>query len=177
METTNEAPVMWAVRDLNQNGDTPRVHRIGGRDYFLWSQKATPVPPDHAVAFLRDPAFEVVDENGIPQVTLPAAENIDAAKKRPALEPDETIAKYAELQQSALLARAKLRPGGERFTQATKRDVLVDFLTNSPAIGELAEHQKPRSTGPSDYDPEAMTDAEAKAMLPKSDVSSALMGG
>lgn len=165
--TSEPKPGHWAVYDMNQKGDAPRVHASGGRDYSLWSQKPTHMPMQHAVIFLRDPAFHVESDEGVPQVSLPDSENLDAAKRRPVLEPGETVAKYEELTMPALRARVAVRPGGQDFDSTTKRTDLIEFLIGTPAFKELREHEKPRGTGSVEMDPgsEEMGDDAAKRML------------
>lgn len=175
METTETQaqvttpPGHWLVYDLNQRGEQPRVHEAGGKHYPLWSQRGTPVPAHVAVVFLRDPSFRVVDEGGAEQITLPDAENLDSAKRRPTLEPGQTIAKFEELTATALLARAALRPGGSVFNSKTKREALVEFLKSAPVLGELPEHLKPRGTGSVDdtlgTGGETMSDDQTKKLL------------
>lgn len=162
-------PGHWLVFDLNQRGDAPRVHDAAGRPYPLWSHRGTPIPIAAAVVFLRDPAFRVLDEAGVEQTPLPDAENLDAAKRRPNLEPGETIAKFEELTQTALLARAALRPGGQVFNAKTKREALIGWLKEAPALGELPEHLKARGTGGVDdglgIGGEGMSDDATKKLL------------
>lgn len=160
----------WQVFDRNQKGpnEPPRIHEAGGHSWPLFRDQPCPMPPHVAAVFLRDPAFRVLDEAGEQMLTLPSSENLDAARRRPNLERGETVAKFEELTHTALLARAVLRAGGEQFTRQTKRDALVAFLTDAPAISELREHEKARSTGgEAGIVPggEEMDDADALKML------------
>jgi hypothetical protein len=161
---------LWQVFDLNQQGpeNPPRHHEVGGKSWPLYRDRPTLLPPHLAAIFQRDPAFRVLDENGQEQVTLPDAENIDAAKRRPHLNPGETIAKFEELTSNALLARAALRPGGSGFTAKSKRADMIGFLTDAPMVSELREHEKARGSGSEAGvvpGSEELSDADTKKML------------
>lgn len=136
----------WGVYDMNQRGAAPRVHEIGEVSYPLFREKPCLMPVEHAVFFLRDPAFKVVNADGVQQTSLPSETNADGKKRAPELEPNETIAKFEELLKPALLARAKIRPGGEALTDDASRDELIAFLMNAPLQRDLPEHEKPRAT-------------------------------
>lgn len=156
----------WKVIDRNAR-EKPRVHEPApGHIYALSFDKATEMPRQHAVVFLRDPAFRVFDEAGAEQTGLPGAERGDALNKRPALEPDETIARFDELTTTALLARAVLRPGGHEIPPKDRK-ALVAFLHQAPVKAEAAEGSGRSVERP---DPDAINDKGLDAMLgPRSD--------
>jgi hypothetical protein len=172
-EQTNAAG-LWSVRDKNARTQRREHEMVDGTRYLLDAQDWSPVKPHHAALFLRDPSFEVRDETGEPQVSLPEAENIDAARRRPALEPDETIAKYGELMRPALMARAMQRPGGSKLKDAS-RDELIEFLQTAPTVADLPVAERVRDTGTTD--PDELSAAEAKKVLGDAGVDALLATG
>lgn len=169
MSETIEAPtapavVEWTVFDRNARSG-PRIHDApSGVSYSLQAAVGAKMPPADAAVFLRDPAFRVFDEAGRERVPLPDAENLDALKARPDLEPDETIARYEELLDSALQARVAIRPGGHELAGAD-REALIDFLETAPTVAELAPAARARRTGFQDAD--EMSEKELDRLMPK----------
>lgn len=164
MSQNPEEP-MFAVRDKNARGDHPRVHDMPGARYPLWAHKDTPVPERHALMFLRDSAFEVRDETGRMLASVEHLANERDASRE--LDPDETIAKYAELTSEALLARAVLRPGAGTFNRRTPRAELVAFLTSAPMKQDLPRHERARDTSTPEDDvrnPDLGADIAAKVL-------------
>ncbi len=121
---------LWFVLDKNAY-QGPRIHEAGNRRYSLTNDpdKPTPMPREHALLFLKDPAFVVTDENGVTQAPIPTAE---AARKRKVgaeeMEPGQCVAFYEELTSPALLARAAQRPGGNLIDPLSKRADIIAFL-------------------------------------------------
>lgn len=152
---------IWTVIDTTAR-TAPRVHEpVIGYTYSLKHSEKTSMPKTHAVVFLRDPAFRVFDEAGIEQIPLPDAEAIDPRKPRMALEKGQTIARFDELTDTAMLARVITRPGG--FTVPQTREAMTAFLAGAPLVEELPPHERVRQS--EGADPDAMTASEAKAAL------------
>lgn len=141
MESTLDG--QWGVIDRNAR-EKPRIHEpVPGRRYALTDAKATLMPREHAVVFLRDPSFVVYDENGEVVPTLPSVE-ASGERKFTELDAGECVARYDELTSTALLARAMIRPGGSRFTATTPREILVGFLLQAPRVADEAPERKAR---------------------------------
>jgi hypothetical protein len=153
----------WAVIDTNARGITRKHEPVLGAVYDLSAEKSTKMPKAHAVAFLRDPAFKVLDENGEVQIPLPEVEALDARKARPAdLEPGQTIARFEELTDTALLARVLVRPGGHAI-KPSSREAMIDFLMGAPLKAELPASERLRVSEMAD--PDMMPDRQAARML------------
>lgn len=134
-----KAPV-YMVFDMNQRGDSPRMHDVITRMYedgsdpdlvtyklFSDSGKGCPMPQDHAYKFLCDPAFKVIGPNG--NRLMPIAK-FDPSKPLVKLEEDEIIVKYVELSRESLFRRVKLLPGSENVRQNATVEELAAFLVN-----------------------------------------------
>lgn len=155
---------LFTVYDLNARGEMRRSHEApDGTPYALNASKGTLMPEAHALVFLKDPAFKVVHPDGRVLPPLPQSamlREVDVQK----LEPDETVAQYAELTTEALLARAVNRPGGHNFTGATSREALVSFLIRAPRVADAPLAQRPRNTGTPELD-DAMPLSETNKLL------------
>ncbi len=132
---TGEVPKLWGVRDSNakqvlDGKVVPRVHEaVPGRTYALTFNEYTKMPEHHARVFLRDPAFEVVDENEMPVRSL--SEDTQLRLAPSVLAPHLVIANLDELTGEALATRASVKLGGTRYTSMTPRDVLIAFLLDA----------------------------------------------
>ncbi len=128
----------YKVYDRNQRGATPRIHEIivkifeDGRDpetksYMLFSDEDKPceMPQEHAYKFLTDPAFRVVNPEG---VHIPSVKKFDPSAPITALKDDEVIVNYNELSRDALFKRVKLLPGSEVVPENAKVGELADFM-------------------------------------------------
>lgn len=161
---------IWTVFDSNAR-QGPRTHEVKeGVSYDLHAGKPTEMPRSHAAIFLRDPAFRVMNAQGVRLTPLPQAEADAAQARKLALASDETVAKFAELTDAALLARVASRPGGDYVAVTGNRDQMIAFLLEAPRVRELARHERARDTSmpDGDDDPDAALmgdDRVAKAML------------
>ena len=119
-----ENGVACRVWDLNAHSG-PRVHDVGGVAYTLHSRgDGTPVPLAHAVQFLKDPAFVVLDEKDQRmQMQGPAEKRVDMK-----LPPHQVIANLEELRVDSLVVRAKQFPGSESLTRNSGRAKLINFI-------------------------------------------------
>jgi hypothetical protein len=117
----------FKVRDLLAKTE-PRIHEIGGVEYKLTAQKFTDVPRAHALAFLCDRSFEVVDDKGMKLEPLPEIQN-DAANGGIRLRPGQVVAAFTELNDEALASRCSRLPDSEDLIDAG-RDAMIEALTN-----------------------------------------------
>lgn len=129
--TLPEATDQYRVRDRNAVGG-PRTHEpVPGKTYSLSAEgEGTLMPAEHALVFTRDKAFEVFNEKGqlVPSMPSGAIANTISEAGGIKLAPGDTVAKFAELTQEALYARAASVPGGERLRKNTGRAKLITFL-------------------------------------------------
>jgi hypothetical protein len=142
-----EAPKLWGVRDINarevkDDKVVPRIHEAApGKTYALVFNEYRKMPEHHARVFLRDPAFEVVDENEMLVRSLSEDTQLRVAPS--VLAPHLVIANLDELTAESLSTRAAVKLGGTRFTSATPRDVMIAFLLDA----EKAAQSNRRSDG------------------------------
>jgi hypothetical protein len=131
----------YEVFDMNQRGEKPRKHDIiikmntdeNGRivgepettSYELRSDKGTKMTMEHAMKFLVDPAFKVVNPDG---VRIPYVPKIDISKPVTHLGEDEVVVRYDELSLEALQRRVKVLPGSEVLPEDAKAEEYVAFL-------------------------------------------------
>ena len=107
----------------------PRFHDIiegaGIKRYALNAHEATEMPMDHALKFLRDPAFIVKDSKG--NVLKPLAKK-DWATHVPM--PDGfVLAEWEELSKEALYVRCKVLPNSEDiYPTKTPKAQMIAFL-------------------------------------------------
>lgn len=114
------------------NGGPPRVHSIiiDGRERPVSFTFGVPLemPEAHARKFLRDPAFEVMDEKGNQiRPAIPITRGFD----RTELAEHECVARLDELTIDSLVERAGPLPGGERMNHKVGKTALIAFLIAS----------------------------------------------
>lgn len=124
-EATKKA--MWTVVDtLATQG--PREHDVGGgKRYMLEAEKPVEMPPEHAMVFLIDRAFEVRSSDGELIDPMPTI-NIVPGTGGIILEAGQCVALLSELTDGALRARCARRPGGQVYAAAGDRGEMIDFL-------------------------------------------------
>lgn len=141
----------WSVIDLNartQDGDgntKPRMHesRIG-RIWPLRFDRPCYMPEADARMFLKDTAFQVYDAD---DELVPSLSAQQLSRKLPdKLDPEYCVASLHELTTEALLTRAAQREGGHRFSSATGRDTLINFLVDGQAAMDRATIDRDRLT-------------------------------
>lgn len=138
VEKEAKAPKPYMVWDKNQRGEKGRIHDVivkvysDGREpdtiaYTLFSSEnqGCPMPMDHAMKFLTDPAYIVKHPSG---TRLMPVEKQDMSKPVQVLAEDEIVVKYEELSREALLRRVKVLPGSEDVAENAKHSELVAFL-------------------------------------------------
>lgn len=127
---------MWKVWNRNAIGVTEH-HTIEGIAYPLTAQgEGTPVPMEHALYFLRDPAFLVQDEEG--NVVERSRES-----KRPEIEvgPTEVVARLDELTGSALTER--YRKAYAKQPAEVDREYLIRELVKAKATARRERPKEP----------------------------------
>lgn len=137
-------PEMWTVLDTNARG-TPRHHDVVTRTdakgfpaetrrYTLDSQKPAAMVKDHAMTFLRDPAFIVMNAEGKRMTPITRPKTDSGAYTPP---PGYTIAAWDELSTDALYARCKIYPQSAAINEASSRAEMGAFLEAMarPAVG------------------------------------------
>lgn|SRR5574337_1239673 len=133
------ASKLWGVVDSNAESGKERVHDViaetytNGRppkivQYKLNSQKPTPMPVDHAMRFLKDPAFIVTNEDD--EIVEPVKATPESELGNRVLPPDELIVNVTELHDEALFKRAKILPGGDKITEESTREEMIDFIVD-----------------------------------------------
>lgn len=135
-ETRGKNNGLWAVRDKNarepgpNNDILPRKHEIlPGVIYPLFFHQDTFMPEGHARRFLKDPSFQVFDQNG--DLVAPLSEQALSRAAPKSLAPNEVIATLPELSHAALLTRATMLLTGREATKIgakTSREALIDFI-------------------------------------------------
>lgn len=146
---------LYRVKDLNAIAGPRRHEPVKGTTYDLSAEgDGTPMPMEHAVVFLRDKAFAVFNEKGQKVATMPQGATSQTISEAGGvkLAPGDTVARFTELTQTALMARVSAIPGGERMKKNTRRETLVMFLM------EHAEKQAPKA------DEDRITDRQVEAM-------------
>ena len=108
---------------------TPRFHDVpdgaGIKRYALTANEATEMPMDHALKFLRDPAFIVKNAKG--EIIKPLASK-DVATHVP-VPGGFVLAEWEELSKEALYVRCKVLPGSENIKETkTPKAQMIEFL-------------------------------------------------
>lgn len=104
--------------------------------------KPTLLPFEKAIKFRQD-GFIVKDPAGF-QVEGPNKKNDSVTDK---LEKNEVIARLDELSLDALIVRAVMRPGGEKYSKSTSKKELIDFL-----LADKGPKTAPRRAPVPEYD-------------------------
>lgn len=162
------------VKDTNCNDRYPkRIHRMEG-------PKGTDVPITFIVdeytlldeatgrKFLVDPSFIVCDrpieEGGTRIFSVPKEKSDDGRIK---LAENETVARFDELSQVALLNRAAILTGSGKFNTSTKRTALIDFLiANRQKTAKAAVPESGAQVVDAALDGGTMSQSELKQMFP-----------
>jgi hypothetical protein len=159
----DETEGMWAVLDTRAVNKLREHLPVAGFAYKLSASQKTFMPQEHAVVFLRSKSFVVFNEMGERVASMPEASAERAGVTRPVLAPGEVIANLDELTDNALLARCKMRPGGERLKAKTARKKLIEFLLDSESTSKKTEAED------GDSEIEDMDDDDARKMLENSE--------
>lgn len=141
-ESTTKMNHFFKVYDMNQRGEKPRRHEVITKlekatdgtvtgaetvSYDLSSHTACEMPMEHALKFLCDAAFKVINTDGNRVMPVP---KFDVSKPITHLEDDEIVCKIAEMSREALMHRVKVLPGSEEVRGDAKAAELVEFLVS-----------------------------------------------
>lgn len=134
----------WSVIDRNAIKG-PRTHDIPTqmldgevvrtKAYHLNSDTPTPMPPEHAMFFLKDPGFLVMDGDGKEVSPVPIREGGTGGFQ---LGENEVLATYEELSKEALFKRCKVLAGSEHIKETrTPKEDMIAFLKEraKPPVG------------------------------------------
>lgn len=138
------------VRDTNcRAGFEKRTHRValdngGFASYTFTQDEKLEMPAGHAMKFLKDEAWVVTDHEG--NRILPI-EEVKSGQEIPKLRVDQVVARWDELTAQALLTRAQMRRGGEKFRQGAKKSDLIAFLTSEAEVKARADEHIPADAG------------------------------
>lgn len=175
--------VFYHVYDQNQRGKEPRKHdviiklekavdgtvtNVDYVTYDLYSDKPCKMQMEHALKFLCDPAFKVVNTDG--NRVEPVAK-FDPSKPITKLADDEIVCKNVELSHESLLRRVKVLPGSEAVSANSTIEELAAFLTawnrskRGLSDGERALAEKIAS---GDLTSDALSPEMAERLMPKS---------
>ena len=136
---------MWGVIDLNAIKG-PRSHEIPiktgmsgevlmTRTYKLESDKPHAMEAEHAMFFLKDASFVVLNQAGEIVTPVPVK---DGGLGGFQLGENEVIATYDEVSKEALYKRCKIIPGSEHIKETrTPKEEMITFLKGKakPPVG------------------------------------------
>lgn len=135
---------MFFVFDSNAKTG-PRAHEVPTRTeadgtvlwtkaYLLSADKPTEMPEEHAMMFLKDPAFQVYDGETLLKPLISKEGGLGGFQ----LGEDEVIATFDELSKEALYRRCKVMAGSVEITAKTKPEEMVAFLKAraKPPVGK-----------------------------------------
>lgn len=129
--------------------------------YALNRTEPTFMPESHALQFLKDKAFVVVDDKGhrIEPLIAPTAEELGGL----VLKDDETVANLSELSKEALYKRCKVHAMAEEIKPtATKKEEMIAFLV---AMKARKREQVGISRGSEDAAPDMTADSDLTQLL------------
>lgn len=124
----------------------------------------TPLDPAVAAKFLRHDAFRLVDADGneLPYERVPKQPNDLQAGEKLVLADNETVARYDELTNAALLQRVLPLPGGEKFSaEAPDRKAVIDFIIAAQQKLAAAKRSRVSDVGADEFVPAADYDEVA----------------
>lgn len=140
-----QEPATHHVFDTLQSGELPRYHNVHGKQWALWhpsrSEEGTLMPLSHAIAFLKDAAYIVLDADGNELVAT--APQGDEYRNMP-LPPNMVVANLAELTLDSLMIRAGQLPQGNTVVKAWGKERVIEFImasgmpTNVKKVGPRA---------------------------------------
>lgn len=150
------------ARSVVRNHEGP-----GGEPYPMSAVKPAEMPEEHALLFLKGHDFKVVAPDGRELSPIPASA-MQRGDDAITLEADETVARFSELNDEALLARVVNRPGGHRFRRDSPRAEMLTFLETAPKVAEIPVTQRVRSTGSEELSRDEQLPAEdIDKLMPK----------
>lgn len=131
----------YGVVDKNVKPGKSRTHTIQYGEglvayYEFHHGKKTMVPASHAAKFQAVPSFQVYNSVGTPLKTIPTKHPAQVQATDLKLKEGQTIAALEELTREALLTRAYLFPGGDKFKQNTNKTALINFLLGLAPVAD-----------------------------------------
>lgn len=152
--------------ELNPTGERIHAQLIGNfpQQFKFLPGKGTSLPAAVAHKFLQHEAFRLVDESGseLPYERTPKQPSDLGAGEKLNLADNETIARFDELSNKALLRRVLPLPGGEQFSEkANNRQEIIDFIIEHRRQKAAENKAKERDVGPNDFVPRADFDEVA----------------
>lgn len=145
-----------------------RVHEqiIDGRVQSVTFEHGVAKELSEVVArkFLKHEAFLLTDKDGNPVAFTrrPKQPEELGAGEQIKLNDDETIARYDELSNNALLARVLEMPGGEKFAENPSRQAMIAYIVKAKQVIAEANKSKVADVGKDDFVPN-LDDDEAEA--------------
>lgn len=142
----------------------PRIHEqtVEGviKPFTFERGKPLPLPYEIAAKFLKHDAFKLMNDKGeiIAWKRRPKQPDELGAGERIRLSEDETIARFDELSNQALLGRCVELPGGEVFTigkDRPERADMIAFLVKAAKEKRAATTSKDKDVGEGEFVPEA----------------------
>lgn len=164
VEQSKPQPVLYSVFDLLARGVLRTHTPVIGSDYQLSADTPTPMPRAHALVFLRDPNFRVLDEHGLEIKPLPVIDR-NPASGGILLRPGQVIATLDELTDSALSARCAAYPGSDGMLQQGNRDVIIKFILDTERQRAMRAAQTSRPGGSEFDDGDDMPEEQVSRML------------
>lgn len=126
-KTATEGPEICRVFDTNATTG-PRTHEIKGKKYALSADgEGTEVPMEHALLFLKDPSFIVMDPKRKRMTLKEPPPELPGVR----LPIEQTIATWDELSLDALLVRVRRLPEGKGATKAMGKSAMIELLMES----------------------------------------------
>jgi hypothetical protein len=137
-QAAGKTAVLWTVYDDGAAPGKTRAHEIileyrdgvphRTKTYKLGSDEELGIQmiPDHAMKFLKDKQFRVIDEKGGRVAPLDTKTEADLGNT--ILPADQCIAHLSELTEHALYRRCKTYPGSEVVTEKTKKPAMIKFI-------------------------------------------------
>lgn len=122
-------PATHVVWDTLQQGENARIHDVHGKRWALWhpneKEEGTRMPLRYALAFLKDEAFIVKDQDGN---ELKAEAPQGDTYRNIHLPPNLVIANLSELTLDALMIRASGLPNGNMISRADGKERVIEFI-------------------------------------------------
>lgn len=135
------------------------------RTFIFEPGKGLELPAEIAVKFLKTDGFKLVDDdNNVVVYERPPRQPEDlGAGEKLVLAPNETVARYDELTNAALVKRAAPMPGGEVFARSAQLDraAVIRFIMDTKAKLAAANVSKDKDIGDDEFLPPAETDEAA----------------
>lgn len=138
-------------------GDREHIMIVNGLEMPFVFKPGIPreLPIETAIKFLKHDAFKRTDKDGnpLPYHRRPKQPDELEAGEKFHIGDNETIAKYFELGNMALMQRTLELPGGEAINK-DNREAMIDFIKKSEMARRVANKAKSADIGRDDFVPE-----------------------